>query len=127
MVHETERAANVHAGFFADLAHGVGDFIDFLIRRAAATVDDAIPDCAGGFRRFRAFNEFFLGHERIAVDRRFGHGRLRAIVTVFGAEPAFGVLQDVDLHALAVVVAAHFERCAHQLRQLFVRRVQYRS
>jgi len=31
---QAERAANIHAGLSADLAHGFSDVVDFLIRRA---------------------------------------------------------------------------------------------
>ena len=48
-VHQAQRAADVHAGFCADLAHGLGDFVNFFVRRAAAAVDDAEAHGAGFF------------------------------------------------------------------------------
>ena len=48
-------------------------------------------------------------------------------MAVFRAQAALGVLQDMDLHALAIIMVAHFEGGAQDLRQLLVRRVQYLS
>jgi hypothetical protein len=75
-VHQAERAADVDSHCFPNHAHGVGDLLDFFVRRSAAAVDDAVSDRAGVLGGFGAVNEFFPGEKWIAVNGRRETGRL---------------------------------------------------
>src|SRR5512144_2226871 len=74
--HQAKRTADVHTGFSADLAHGFGDFVDFLYSGTAAAVDDAEAHRTRCLGLPGSFDESFLGHEFVTLDGGFRNGRL---------------------------------------------------
>lgn len=125
LAHQAQGAADVDADLFPNFFDGLGNCLNFFVRRTSPAVDDAVSDGAGRFRLHGAFDEFLFREKRITVDRRLRYGRLRAVVTIFRAKAAFGILENVDLHAFAEIMMTDFKRGAQKLRDLFIRGVEH--
>ena len=124
---QSQAGANLERMLPFDFPNRAHHLVQFLFRGRAPAHHDAIGVSLQLHRTTRALDDGLVGEEFVAIDTRVRHARLRAIGAVFGAQPAFGIDQKVELDSTSVVAAANLIGGGHQSQQIFVPRAEDRQ
>ncbi len=80
-----------------------GDLLDLAVQWAASADDDTVSLRFGRGGLPRTFDHLALRQEVVSFDRRRRNSGLRAVMAIFLAGAALGILQHLQAHGLPKV------------------------